>query len=222
MVELLRKYFAGAPVTFLLSAAILAVYLVTAVQSGSLERNWVDSTLAQDWILFAPEMHDPVAMLRAVGSMFIHLGATHMALNLFMLGLLGPELERAIGSRQFAAGYFIAGLGGSLAVMFMDTLAPTAGASGALYGLMAFLVALAARRKMDLRAPLVLVAVNVVFSLVSGNVSLWGHLGGLIAGAIVAWPLVAWRKGTAPLLLGVLVVECVLIWVVGTSIGPTA
>ncbi|MHA2787596.1 rhomboid family intramembrane serine protease [Corynebacterium sp. S7] len=71
---------------------------------------------------------------------------------------------------------------------------PTAGASGALYALMAVLIAVASRRSADLRAPLVLLVMNVLYTLISPGVSLWGHLGGLIAGALMAWPVTSRSK----------------------------
>lgn len=208
----MRRYFHRAPVTVGLSVAIVLVYLVTAWQSHSIERNWVDSQLANAWILFAPAMHDPVGLLRSVGSMFIHLGASHLAMNLFMLVILGPEIERRLGSVLFAGAYLASGLGGSLAVMVMNPLAPTAGASGALYGLMALVVGMSVRSRMDLRASLVLVGINLLYSFVAADVSLWGHMGGLIVGAVLTWPLVFSRKRKVKTLVLVLVL-------VGLAVG---
>lgn len=208
----MRRYFHRAPVTVALSALIVLVYLITAVQSRSLEQNWVDSSLANAWILFAPAMHDPIGLLRAVGSMFIHLGASHLAMNIFMLVILGPEIERRLGSGLFAGAYLASGLGGSLAVMMMDPLAPTAGASGALYGLMALVVGMSVRSRMDLRAALVLVGINLLYSLVARDVSLWGHVGGLLVGAVLSWPLVFVRRSKVKTLVLVLVL-------VGLAVG---
>jgi len=50
----------------------------------------------------------------------------------------------------------------------------------------AMLVGLSVARKTDVRGPLVLIAVNLVFTVTAGGVSLAGHLGGLAAGAVVA------------------------------------
>lgn len=186
-----RAAYKQAPATVMLSLSTLIIFLITAVQSRSITDNLYDSWLGDHWILYTPQMHDPLGMLRAIGSMFLHIGPAHLAINLFLLFFLGREVEQFTGSAFFSAAYFISGLGASLTIMIMDPLSPTAGASGAIYGLMAIMVAIAITRKTDIRAPLILVAVNVGYSLITDNVSLWGHIGGLIAGAIVALPLMA-------------------------------
>lgn len=217
----MRRYFRRAPVTVGIAAVIVVVYLITAFQSRSIENNWGDSSLAQSWILFAPLMHDPIGLLRSVGSMFVHIGASHMAMNVFMLLVLGPEVERRIGSLPFAATYLASGLGGSLAVMTMNPLAPTAGASGALYGLMALVVGMSVRNRMNLRSSLILVAVNLLYSITASGVSLWGHVGGLLVGAILVWPLVFARKRTVKTLVltAALVVLAAAIWRSGYALG---
>lgn len=178
-----------APASTTISLVVIAVYLVTAVQSRSVQNNLWDSPLADAWILWAPGMTDGFGPLRAVGGMFLHIGPGHMLLNLFLLWLLGRELENYFGPALFTLLYFIGGLGASAAVVWFDPLSPTAGASGAVYSMMALLVGLFAKRRAGLLAPLALIAVNIGYTLISVNVSLWGHLGGLIAGALLAWPL---------------------------------
>ena len=41
----------------------------------------------------------------------------------------------------------------------------------------------------DPRPALALIAVNVVYTFIAANVSVWGHAGGLLIGALMAWPL---------------------------------
>ena len=79
--------------------------------------------------------------------------------------------------------------------------------------LMAVLIAIASRRSTDLRAPITLIVVNLVYTFMAPAVSLWGHLGGLAAGAVMAWPLTApntrirWLAASVPLAIG-----CVAVW----------
>ncbi|AKC72773.1 rhomboid family protein [Corynebacterium pseudotuberculosis] len=192
--RILHAAYKQAPVTVLLSLSTLIIFLITAFQSQSITDNLYDSWIGTHWILYTPEMHEPLGMLRAIGSMFLHIGPGHLAINIFLLFFLGREIEQCIGSALFCAAYFISGLGASLMIMIMDPLSPTAGASGAIYGLMAIMVAIAVTRKTDIRAPLILVAVNVGYSLIADNVSLWGHIGGLVAGSVVALPLMAFHR----------------------------
>ena len=68
----------------------------------------------------------------------------------------------------------------------MDFGTPTVGASGALFALMGLLIGVYRSRGLDLRAPIVLVVANVIYSFVAENVSVWGHLGGLLTGLLLA------------------------------------
>ena len=63
------------------------------------------------------------------------------------------------------------------------------GASGALYALMAIALGLTVRAHFNARSLLVLIAVNLGFTFIVPGISLWGHLGGLVAGAVIAAPI---------------------------------
>src|SRR2546423_5917495 len=68
---------------------------------------------------------------------FLHIGFPHLMVNLWALAVLGPFLERLVGSARFLLLYALAALGGGVAVVaFGPGGIPTAGASGALWGLM--------------------------------------------------------------------------------------
>ncbi|WP_448853247.1 rhomboid family intramembrane serine protease [Corynebacterium frankenforstense] len=194
-VDIVRRWFRDVPVTTGITAAMLAVWLVCALQARSITATG-SAPLARAWMLWGPEFLTGFGPLRAVGFMFVHMDASHVLLNGLMTLFIGREIERAYGSGGFAAAWLVSGLGSALAVLMLDPLAPTGGASGAVYGLMAVLVGLAGRNKADLRAPLALVGVNIVYTLIAANVSLWGHLGGLAAGAVVALLLVTRRPRT--------------------------
>ncbi|SES10556.1 rhomboid family intramembrane serine protease [Corynebacterium cystitidis] len=179
-----------APATSIFAVICIGVYLVTAVQARSLDNSVWGSELGSRMVLWGPYVQgEPLGALRALSAVFLHLDIGHLAFNILFLLLVGAEVERFVGTRAYAVAFVAGGLGGSAAVLLMDFGTPTAGASGALYALMAVLVAIASRRSTDLRGPLVLVGVNVIYSLLSSGVSLWGHLGGLAAGAVMAWPL---------------------------------
>lgn len=203
-----------APATCIFTIICIAVYLITAVQARSLESVWT-SDLGTRMVLWGPFVQgEPFGALRALTAVFMHLDIGHLAFNLFFLLLVGAEVERFVGTRAYSAAFIAGGLEGSAAVLLMDFNTPTAGASGALYALMAVLVAIASRRSTDLRGPLVLVGANVIYSLISPGVSLWGHLGGLAAGAVMAWPLTSPRESVrigAAVATGVVAAAIVLV-----------
>lgn len=188
----MRKLLHGFPATAVIALLCAGVFAVAAFDARSLSGVIWTSRLGQTFVLYGPLVVDtPFGYLRALTPGFLHVDISHLVVNLFVLVFIGPVVERFVGTGPYVAAYLACILGGSAAVLFFGFAQPTAGASGALYGLMAILVAIAARNRADLRAPLVLVAGNLVFTLVMPGVSLWGHLGGMVTGALIAVPLTA-------------------------------
>jgi len=186
----LKRVLYGAPATATIASLCVGAFLVAAFQAHSLIDVIWSSHAGTSTVLWGPFVAgEPFGLLRALTSGFMHLDITHLTVNVLMLVAVGAAVERAVGTGPFVLAYLAGVLGGSAAVLIFGFDQPTAGASGALYALMALLVAVAARSHADLRAPLVLVGGNLIFTLITPNVSLWGHLGGLIAGALMAAPL---------------------------------
>lgn len=193
----MRTFLNQVPVTVVLASASVIVWLITVFQSGSMTNSTLGSPLADAMIFWGPYvMSSDLGVLRAVTASFLHLDAAHVTMNVVMLLLVGWFTERALGPGVFALTYLTGGLASYAAVLWAAPLTPTAGASGALYALLVIMVAVLARGRQDLRAPLVLVAVNVGYTLISPGVSLWGHLGGLVAGLLLAWPVTARNRVT--------------------------
>ena len=70
--------------------------------------------------------------------MFLHHGFMHILFNMFALWMFGSTLERALGTKNFVKYYFLTGIGGGLCYFLfnVNSLIPTVGASGAIYGLL--------------------------------------------------------------------------------------
>lgn len=180
----MKNYLRSAPVTMVFMVLCIGAWLVTAIQAKTLVTPYYESSLAQDWTLWGPDVAAHPAMVLTAG--FMHLDAGHLLVNMVMLLFVGREVERALGSALYAAAYLISVVGSSAAVLWMDFDTPTVGASGALFALMGLLIGVYRSRGLDLRAPIVLVVANVIYSFVAENVSVWGHLGGLLTGLLLA------------------------------------
>ncbi len=128
---------------------------------------------------------------RLLTSMFLHFGIVHIALNMYVLYLVGPSLERAVGRLRYVALYLLAGLGGAATSY---ALGPpneqAAGASGAIFGLFAALFVLQRRRGGDISSIAVTIGLNLVLGLTISSIDIRAHLGGLVAGGITAFALV--------------------------------
>lgn len=180
----MKNYLKSAPATLVLMVLCIGAWLATAIQARSLSTPYYLSTLAQDWTLWGPEVSEhPITVITAG---FMHLDAGHLLVNMVMLLFVGREVERALGSALYVAAYLVSIVGSSAAVLWMDFGTPTVGASGALFALMGLLIGVYRSRGLDLRAPIVLVVANVIYSFVAENVSVWGHLGGLLTGLLLA------------------------------------
>lgn len=130
---------------------------------------------------------------RLATSGFLHFGILHLAFNMYMLWMLGQMLEPALGRVRFALLYAAGLLGGSLGVLLLDQ-GLTAGASGAVFGLLgAAFVGQWRRGANPLTTSIGSVLMMNLFITFAwrDQISVGGHLGGVIAGAICGWVMLA-------------------------------
>jgi membrane associated rhomboid family serine protease len=183
-------------VTVTLIALNVAMFVVTAVSAVSVGNSPLDNyrspvfdALSQ-WP-FGVYLFDQ--WWRIFTAAFLHVGLLHLVMNMLALLIFGSELERYFGRLRFLALYLLSVLGGAAAIqLFGDPRVPVAGASTAIYGLLGALAVLMLFHRQDLRGLVTLLVINVVISFLPG-VSLLGHLGGLVAGALAAAILVLTR-----------------------------
>ena len=125
---------------------------------------------------------------RLLTSGFLHGGLIHIAFNMYLLNMLGRELERNLGAVRTGLIYFGALFGGSAAVVWFNWSSNTLGASGAVMGLGgAFAAVLYGLGQNPTQSPVFrLVLLNLALPLLVGGISFWGHFGGAAAGAIMA------------------------------------
>lgn len=160
----------------------VAAFVLMVLASG--DPGGASGPVAEQGVMFGPA----VAMgewWRIVTGAFLHAGILHLGMNMMLLWFLSQELEPALGRARFVLLYAVALLGGSLGVLVASPLAPTVGASGAVFGLMGALVVFQLRAKQNPWQSGVggLVLINLVLTFVIPGISIGGHVGGLLAGA---------------------------------------
>jgi membrane associated rhomboid family serine protease len=130
---------------------------------------------------------------RLFTALFLHGGFLHLGFNLFALYVLGPPLERAIGTTRFAICYLISGLASSAGVVALTVIglvqvAQVIGASGCIMGIVGAWAGFLLRNR---HAPLakqrlanigLIVAIQIAFDLSTPQVSMAAHMCGLVAG----------------------------------------
>ncbi len=188
-----------------LIAINVVVFAVTVAQAGSLLNNRA-SALFQQWAL-APVAVADGDVWRLVTSGFLHFGPIHLVLNMLVLWIIGRDLEAVLGRSRFLAVYLVALLGGSATVFALEQVSSlTAGASGAIYGLMGALLMVLLRLRRSPGPALFIIGINVVITFTVDGISIYGHLGGLVFGTIVAAAMVyAPRERRTPVQIGTVV-----------------
>jgi len=179
-------------VTYILMGIIIFVFSLQAL-SLSININGIDlpafygdkvnSLIAQGqvWRLFTP--------------IFLHASLLHVGFNLYALYVLGPGLERFYGHKRFLALFILSGFAGNV-MSFLFSTAPSLGASTAIFGLIGaegvFLYQnreiLGESARQGLRNVIVIALINLFIGFAPGsNIDNWGHIGGLLGGALFAW-----------------------------------
>jgi membrane associated rhomboid family serine protease len=180
---------ADAPVlTYILIGINVAVALGAVLGGGSATGGGIGgSTLLQEGSLsrFTIEEGEYYRLLTAG---FLHAGFFHLLFNMLSLYILGSMLEPAIGRLRFALIYFVSLLAGSFGALLLEPSAPTVGASGAIFGLMAAAAVVLRNRGIGIMESGlgIWIGLNLLITFTVPNISIGGHIGGLIGGAVSA------------------------------------
>ncbi|MHB8063879.1 MAG: rhomboid family intramembrane serine protease [Ruminiclostridium sp.] len=126
----------------------------------------------QYWRLFTP--------------MFLHWDEIHLALNCYSLYIVGSQVERLFGHRRFVIIYFVSGFIGCIA-SFVFSINVSAGASGAIFGLLGAMLYFAVKRPSLLKSSfganlLTTLIINIAYGYMNKQIDNYGHLGGLLGG----------------------------------------
>jgi rhomboid protease GluP len=139
---------------------------------------------------------------RFVTASFLHANLLHIAFNLWSLVSLAPLLEREFGWARFTLVYLGAGVAGWIACALWEQ--PALGASCSLFGLLGAGWSLGKRHGgqwgEDARRMFRTWAISgVLYSFAIPGVSIPGHVGGLIGGALLGYALAPQRRRMADL-----------------------
>ncbi len=164
-----------------------AIWLLMTLGGGSTDTSVLVRFGAKvSWLVAAGEYW------RLLSAIFLHIGLPHLLFNSYALYSLGPQVEGLFGRNRFLALYLCSGVAGSTASYIVST-AVSAGASGAIFGLIGALTVylmrhrdmLGRRGKRALGNVLFVILYNLIFSFTVPGIDLFGHLGGLVGGLVV-------------------------------------
>ena len=132
---------------------------------------------------------------RLFTSMFLHFGIEHLVNNMLVLFVLGSRLEQVIGKLRFLFIYLAGGIAGNIFSLILELrnqdFSVSAGASGAVFAVMGAMIYVVIRNKgwlgdLSMRQILVMAAFSLYFGFTSSGVDNAAHIGGMIAGFVLA------------------------------------
>jgi membrane associated rhomboid family serine protease len=138
---------------------------------------------------------------RLITAGFTHFGVAHLAMNMISLYFLGRFVEPAMGRTRFLALYLAAMLAGNAGALLMQpSLGLTAGASGAIFGLLGAAAVGLRQRGIPLMSSSIgtMIILNLIITFTISGISIGGHLGGLVGGALCATAMLAPRQKRVP------------------------
>ena len=132
---------------------------------------------------------------RLLTAVFMHFGISHLVNNMVILFVLGDNLERALGKVKYLVFYLICGVGANVFSMVVSIreyeLAVSAGASGAIFGVIGGLLYVVIRNRgrledLSTRQLALFVACSLYFGFTSTGIDNAAHVGGLVLGFLLA------------------------------------
>ena len=143
---------------------------------------------------------------RLFTSMFLHFGIEHLVNNMLVLFFIGDNLERAVGHIRYFIMYIAGGLLANIAALIYYNIADVnvccVGASGAIFsvvGALFYIVLVNKGQLEDLSASKLglFIVMSIYLGLQSATTSNSAHIGGLVAGFILAALIYRKRKGNS-------------------------
>ncbi len=179
-------------VTMALIAMNVLVYLAELAAGGTIDGtgNWIYEhgvlVANASYANGAPAGVANGEWWRLISAAFLHYGPLHLGMNMLGLYFAGSILEQVIGRWRYVMLYFVSGLAGSAGALVVTPNSPTAGASGAIFGVLGGLLILERRGNIATGGQVLgLIILTLVITFAIPGISIGGHLGGLTAGVVL-------------------------------------
>jgi membrane associated rhomboid family serine protease len=144
---------------------------------------------------------------RFVTPIFIHIGLLHLFFNSYALWMVGAQVEKLYGGSRFLLLYLLTGIAGVVASYWYSPGNLSAGASGAIFGLFGVLLVFGYKYKDSIppffqravgSGVLPVIVINLIIGFTIPAIDNAAHIGGLIAGALLASVVSFERPGSLP------------------------
>src|SRR5437773_10477580 len=185
--------------TYIFFALNILVFLLMALAGGS--------TNGATLMAFGVKSNAEIAKgqwWRFVTPIFIHIGLLHLFFNSYALWIVGPQVEKLYGGGRFVILYVLTGVAGVYGSYAYHPDTISAGASGAIFGLFGVLLAFGIRYRNSIppffkravgTGVLPVIVINLIIGFTIPAIDNSAHIGGLLAGALLALVIPFQRPG---------------------------
>ncbi len=174
-------------VTYIIMAICIVLFIMMEVLSGG-------STNSLTLLKYGANLDVLVKegeYYRLFTCMFLHIGIMHLACNMYSLYVVGREVESLFGKIKYIIIYVLSGIFGSIMSIAFTHNTISAGASGAIFGLLGALLYFGIHYRTYLgdaikRSVIPIIVINLLIGFFSEGIDLAAHIGGLVGGVLVA------------------------------------
>ncbi len=194
-----NSYQKKAYMTIMLAAVNVLIFFVLTAQGMTEDPQF----MLYHGAMYVPYVAEAGEYYRLFTSMFLHFGFDHLINNMVILLVMGWNLEQEIGKIKYLIIYLGSGLCGNiLSAVFeirMEEYSVSAGASGAIFGLIGALLYVAVRNRGRIgnvtgRGIVFMIVLSLYYGFTSTGVDNAAHIGGLISGFLLSVCLYWKRK----------------------------
>lgn len=174
-------------VTYIIMAICIVLFIMMEVFSGG-------STNGSTLLKYGANLDVLVKegeYYRLFTCMFLHIGIMHLACNMYSLYVVGREVESLFGKIKYIIIYVLSGIFGSIMSIAFTHNTISAGASGAIFGLLGALLYFGIHYRTYLgdaikRSVIPIIVINLLIGFFSEGIDLAAYIGGLVGGVLVA------------------------------------
>lgn len=166
----------------------ILVFIVAKIRSLTTGTNYFD--IMYNFGIKDNELIRQGEYFRLLAPVFLHAGFLHLFLNCYALHAIGRPCERLFGNLKFICIYLLSGIAGCItSFAFSDSL--SLGASGAIFGILGATLFFQFRKPLAFRtifgtSLVSVILLNLFLGFTTEGIDNFGHIGGLIAGFLLA------------------------------------
>ena len=177
------------------NTALIAINILAFLILSVLGSTQDPTFMLEHGAMYAPEILSGHGYYKIITSMFLHFGIGHIFSNMLLLYAAGERLEKLVGSVRYFLIYMGSGIISALASLWWESIraipAVSAGASGAIFGVLGALFYIVLRnrgqvRNLNIRQITILLVFQLYYGFVNAHIDNAAHIGGLIGGIILA------------------------------------